>query len=136
MICKEDEILIQDRTSLYWNGVAFPGGHIEVGESIVDSTIREVKEETGLEISNLKLCGIKQWFLDDVRYICFLFQTNTFIGNLKSSIEGENFWIKKSEIKKYRLATNFEDMLQVFEKDEYLELFRATVHGEKISLFK
>ena len=54
-------ILVKERIKS-WCGIAFPGGHLELNESIVDSMIREVKEETGLDVSNLKLCGIKQWF--------------------------------------------------------------------------
>lgn len=57
MIYKDNQILVQDRVKS-WNGVAFPGGHVESRESIVDSTIREIKEETGLDISNLTLCGV------------------------------------------------------------------------------
>ena len=34
-----------------WSGYAFPGGHIEEGESIAESVIREVYEETGLTIT-------------------------------------------------------------------------------------
>ena len=53
----EGNILVQDRIKS-WCGIAFPGGHLELKESIVESVIREVKEETGLDISNLELCGI------------------------------------------------------------------------------
>ena len=35
---------------------------MEDGESLIDSTIREVKEETGLMISNLEPCGVIYWF--------------------------------------------------------------------------
>jgi 8-oxo-dGTP diphosphatase len=41
-----------------WPGVAFPGGHVEKGESFTDTVIREVQEETGLTISSPRLCGI------------------------------------------------------------------------------
>ena len=71
MIYSKDNILVQDRVKS-WCGIAFPGGHVENHESIVDSVIREIKEETGLDISNVELCGIKQWFKDDIRNICFL----------------------------------------------------------------
>nr|WP_237690896.1 NUDIX domain-containing protein [Paenibacillus caui] len=36
------KVLVQDRIKS-WKGISFPGGHIEDGESIVDSTIREIK---------------------------------------------------------------------------------------------
>ena len=42
-----NRVLVQDRIKS-WKGISFPGGHMEDGESIVESTIREIKEETGL----------------------------------------------------------------------------------------
>ena len=112
----DGNVLVQDRKKS-WCGVAFPGGHVERLESIVDSTIREIKEETGLDIWNLELCGVKQWFNDvEGRNVCFLFKTNSFSGKLISSDEGENFWIKKSDILNYKLANNFDVMYRVFEE--------------------
>jgi len=54
MITKGDEILVIDRQKKDWPGITFPGGHVENDESIVDSVIREVKEETGLDIQTRK----------------------------------------------------------------------------------
>ena len=42
-----------------WSGYAFPGGHIEKGESLHDSVVREILEETGLTITHPKLVGVK-----------------------------------------------------------------------------
>ena len=47
------KVLVQDRTDPNWPGVAFPGGHVEKGESFTDAVIREVQEETGLTISSI-----------------------------------------------------------------------------------
>ena len=78
MIYDGSRILVQDRKDPSWPGITFPGGHVEAGESFVESTIREVKEETGLDITDVRLCGVKQFMHRDglYRYIVFLFKTN------------------------------------------------------------
>ena len=48
-----NKILVQNRLKNDWPGLTFPGGHVENGEGIIPSTIREIKEETGLDIKNL-----------------------------------------------------------------------------------
>ena len=48
---------------------------MEKDESIVDAVIREMKEETGLTVLNPKLCGVKQFPVDNGRYVVFLFHT-------------------------------------------------------------
>jgi ADP-ribose pyrophosphatase YjhB (NUDIX family) len=49
-------ILLIERTD---NGLwTIPGGGMEVGETIADTVIREVKEETGLDVTVQRLVGI------------------------------------------------------------------------------
>ena len=123
MIYDGTQILVQDRKNPDWPGITFPGGHVEPKESFVDSVIREVKEETGLDIANVQLCGIKQFPLEEkkCRYIVLFYKTSTFSGELKSSEEGQVFWIEKDELKDYVLAESFETMLEVFENDSLSE---------------
>ena len=122
----DGNVLVQNRKKS-WCGIAFPGGHVEKLESIVDSTIREIKEETGLDIWNLELCGVKQWFNDtEGRNVCFLFKTKCFKGNLISTDEGENLWIKRSDLSNYKLAKNFDIMIKVFENKEINEHFHES----------
>ena len=127
MVMIEDgygNVLVQNRQNSNWNGYVFPGGHIELGESFVQSAIREVKEETGLTIQNLTLCGTKQFITDhNCRYIVFLYKTNVFEGELHDSKEGKVEWVALSQIKNYKLASGFEDMLEVFENSAYNELY-------------
>ncbi|MGN1421120.1 MAG: 8-oxo-dGTP diphosphatase [Eubacterium sp.] len=124
-------VLVQDRVDKRWGGVTFPGGHIDEGESFVNSVIREVKEETGLDIRHPKICGIKQFFLEkDVRYIVLFYKTNEFSGTLKSSDEGEVFWIKSSELGNYKLAKDFDDMFRIFTDDDLQEFQWTEENGE------
>lgn len=62
MIFDGTKLLVQKKVGKGFKGITCPGGHVEPGEPIVDSVIREIKEETGLTIKSPKLCGIKDWF--------------------------------------------------------------------------
>ena len=55
LVYDENRILVQEKrgTGLE-GGLLFPGGHVETGESLTQSVIREMKEETGIDIKNLK----------------------------------------------------------------------------------
>lgn len=121
---KDNTVLVQERVKS-WKGIAFPGGKLNPGESVVSSVVREVKEETGLDITDLKLCGIKEWYdkEENERSIIFLYKTSTFKGNLiLETDEGKNYWIKKDKLTKEQLADNFDIMLKVFDKDNYTEM--------------
>lgn len=127
------EVLVQNRVKK-WKGLAFPGGHLEFRESIVDSVKREILEETGYIISNLKICGVKQAFFEDgSRYIVYLYKTNAFDGELHSTDEGENFWISIEDLKarKNEFANNFEYMLEVFLNDNLTEHYHLR-NGENV----
>lgn len=117
-------ILVQNRLKEDWPGLAFPGGHVEYTESFSQSVIREVKEETGLDIENPILCGIKQFQTkDDARYVVIFFKTNQFKGTLTSSDEGEVFWINRKDLNKYKLSNDFEEMLNIFESENLSEFY-------------
>ena len=97
-----NEVVVQQRLKR-WIGWAFPGGGLEAGESLYDCAEREVFEETGLIVSNLKLCGMVHWCEKetDTRYICFMYKTSEFSGTLTSSNdEGKYFWMKTEELLK------------------------------------
>ena len=117
-------ILVQDRLDPEWPGICFPGGHVEPGESFAESVIREVWEETGLTIEHPILCGTKQFQTEKgERYVVFFYKTDRFSGELRSSDEGEVFWIPRKELNRYTLCTDFEDMVKVFEDEGLSEFY-------------
>ncbi len=117
MIKDGDKYLLQNRVKKDWQGYTFPGGHIEPGESIAQSAIREVKEETGLIMKNPRLVGVKQFWVKSGRYVVFLFSATKFSGELRSSYEGEVGWFTKEEMKNINLVSHFFEHLAVFEGD-------------------
>ena len=119
MLYKEDHsFLVIDRLKKDWPGINFPGGHIEANESIEQSVIREMKEETGLEVHSVEFVTYYEWNMveEGVRHLCFLFRSKDFDGTLKSSSEGKVFFIKKEELQNHRLSTDFDKILEVASK--------------------
>ncbi len=108
MVYSGDKILVQDRKNPDWPGITFPGGHVEPGESFVNSVIREVKEETGLDITDVRLCGMKQWTQrnGEYRYIVLFYKTGKFSGELTPSGEGEVFWIDKKDSRSFSIISS------------------------------
>ncbi len=85
LIQEGNRILLQNRVKEDWKGYTLPGGHVEAGESFVDAVIRKMKEETGLDITNPRLVGIKQFPITNGRYIVLLFKVTEFKGTVTSS---------------------------------------------------
>ncbi len=115
-------ILMQDRLDPDWGGLCFPGGHIEPNESIVQAAIREVQEETGLTVSDLRLCGVKQFPISGGRYLVFFYKTHSFSGTLRDSEEGRVLWLRREELPNYAMCSDLFQMLRLFDEDALSEM--------------
>lgn len=126
----QGRMLVQNRLDPGWPGICFPGGHVEHGESFTEAAIRETWEETGLTIENPRLCGVKQFqATEDARYVVFFYKADRYHGTLQSSDEGEVFWVKPEELKKYTLVEDFLDMVKVFEDETLNEFYYYKENG-------
>ena len=124
MIQDGTKVLVEEKTGKGADGIIFPGGHVEEHEPVVDSVIREMKEETGLTIENPKMCGIKEWINEDgSRYLVFLFKTARFSGELVSSDEGKVFWMEKDEVLKSHWIWEMDKLMRIMADGDYTELF-------------
>jgi 8-oxo-dGTP diphosphatase len=51
-------VLIRRKNPPYQNHYAIPGGFVEIGETVEEAAVREAKEETGLDVTLIKLLGV------------------------------------------------------------------------------
>ena len=71
------------------NGVfAFPKGHVEPGESEVETAVREIKEETGLSVKNVRYVASLSWPFPDQLMLAF-----------RAEYAGGEITIQKDEIR-------------------------------------
>ena len=130
----EGRVLVQDRLpkpSNAWSGLTFPGGHVEPGETVVASVIREVREETGLTITDVVPAGYIQWYNQDrqSQYFVFLFKTSSYSGELKGSAEGNVKWMTLNEMLSGKLALNMKQYLAVFQNEDISQAYGISGKG-------
>lgn len=133
LVHRGDEVLLQNRVKEDWKGYALPGGHVEPGESIYQSVIREMQEETGLTILHPRLCGVKQFPIENGRYIVILFETEAFTGDLVSSAEGKMEWVRLDELDRYDTVADLRELLDVMLRDDLTEFQYVIENGEWIA---
>jgi 8-oxo-dGTP diphosphatase len=119
----ENKILLIKRNTIPFKGYwALPGGRMDPGETIEQTIVREVKEETGLDAVIERVVGeyIEKGFKDDVEYeyypTCFVIKP----------VGGE---IKKqeSEIQEIKLfSLNALPKPLAFEHDQMIEDYLKT----------
>ena len=125
-----NKILLQNRVKKDWRGYALPGGHVELGESFVDAVIREIKEETGYTVIKPILVGVKQFPIENGRYVVLLFKATEWIGNLHSSDEGQMEWIEYSKLSDIKTVNDLNELLRVMKNPELTE-FQYLITGDE-----
>lgn len=96
----------------YFNGI---GGHLEAGESPYQAAIREVREETGLECTNLQiraLITIDTGITPGILLFIFLAELEQHsLPELRCSAEGEVTWVRLNELDKLPLLPDLHRLL-------------------------
>ena len=112
----DGRVLVQNRRDPNWGGLTFPGGHVEPGESLVDSVVREMQEETGLTVRNPRLIGTKSWMQKDGsgRYLVLLYTATEYEGELHSSEEGDVRWMTIDEMRAGQMVDGMELYFRVY----------------------
>jgi len=101
-----------------WNGL---GGKVEQGESPEECVIREVKEESGLDIKSPKLHGFITFPLFDGKddWYVFVFTADNFTGTLIESNEGNLEWIQNEKLFELNLWDGDSIFMDWLNKDSF-----------------
>lgn len=101
-----------------WNGL---GGKFEHGETPEECVIREVKEESGLAITDPKLHGFITFPMFDGKkdWYVFLFTAKNFEGELIDSHEGRLEWIQNDKLFDLNLWDGDEIFMRWLQQDKF-----------------
>ena len=114
-------IVIKYKTNKNMNYYDIPGGKIEENESAINASIREFKEETGIEIINQKYKGNVIVEYPNMIFDFDIFLVNDYKGNPKEFEENYSMWI------------NIEDLLNENKKFPSVEIIKH-LDGNNINL--
>ncbi len=115
-----------------YNGL---GGHVECGETVLECARREVREESGLDIHDLQLCGI----INDSTAEDFGIQVHLFRCELagappplRASAEGKLDWYTHAELAQLPLVPDIEPYLnRIWDWQPGSPIFYATVNWQQ-----
>jgi 8-oxo-dGTP diphosphatase len=105
-IFRDARVLIVRRAHPPAAGIyTLPGGVVETGETLTEAVVREVREETGLEIEPLMLAGYREAISRDANgrverhFVILPFAARWLAGEVNLNEElAEAHWLKPSEL--------------------------------------
>nr|WP_300654455.1 8-oxo-dGTP diphosphatase [uncultured Anaerobutyricum sp.] len=134
---KENKYLMLHRTSKKkdgnkdkWIGV---GGHFEKGESPEECLLREVKEETGLELTSYQFRGIVTFISDEWpdEYMC-LYTADRYTGDIGNCDEGELVWVEKEKIMDLNIWEGDKIFLKLLMENQQFFSLKLEYKGDKL----
>lgn len=133
IIHKDNKILLGMKKKGFgvgrWNGF---GGKVEIGESIEKGAIREVKEEIGVVVFDLKKIGILDFtFENDSKVLeVHIFKSKKFEGELLESDEMKPKWFPLDKIPFEQMWPGDIHWMPLFLEDK---LFKGKFHFDRPS---
>ena len=113
-----------------WIGV---GGHFEAGESPEECLLREVKEETGLTLTEWKFRGLVSFLSDKWpdEYMC-LYTATGFTGEMIPCSEGTLEWVEKSKVTELPIWEGDKIFLRLLAEDKGFFSLKLRYEGDTL----
>lgn len=112
---EQDEILLIQRSRLSkhfkekWD---LPGGKVDAGESFHAALIREVKEETGLDVELVRTVGACQDDMETVHVVILFLEARIVSGTLRLSEEHDaSAWVARADLAGVDLSEQLRDFV-------------------------
>ncbi|KPK96198.1 hypothetical protein AMJ80_01290 [bacterium SM23_31] len=104
-----------------WRGMyCVPGGHVKLGETLIDAVKREIKEETNLDVNNIEFhsiqdCIFSEYYYKKRHFIFIDFVCNAVSNDVILNDEGfEYVWVSPENIDKYPVEPYTLQMIQFY----------------------
>lgn len=119
VIVKDDRVLLIQRGQAPLLGEwSLPGGVLECGETLREATVREAREETGLEVETVEMLGVYERIIPSAdgrtryHYVLIDFLCRPAGGDLKAGSDAADVrWVTREELPALKLAFDANDVV-------------------------
>ncbi len=106
----QELLMVRNHRGINEGCVNFPSGKKEPDETMEQCAAREVKEETGLDLADMKRAGYVEFPTFD--FYVTIFYASSYRGTLKQNdAEADVFWVSKKEIPYHQMRAADRDFI-------------------------
>ena len=119
-IISGDKILLAHNSNFPGNWYSLVAGYVDIGESLEETVLREVREEVGLDVKNIRYYKSQPWALSGSMMIGFIAEADPNQKIITDNIEiTEAAWFTRGSLPNHPPKISIAgEMIEKFEKDE------------------